>query len=500
MRASVNLLAALGNSTWSALVGLAVVPFYLRYLGIEAYGLIGFFMSTQALLQFLDMGMAPTMNREVARCSALGKLGEAGGLLSTLAIVYWSMAVVIALVIFSAAPWISEYWLQSRQLPLETISNAVILIGLLVACRWPIGLYQGVLVGARRLTVVSGISVFMVTLGNVGAVLVLAHFSPTIEAFFIWQACVGLLHATLMRRAAWRMIGGVTQARFDFAKLRTVARFSGGMAVVGVTSVVFTQLDKLLLSKLVGLEEFGHYMLSVTIVNGLYVLIMPVFNTIYPRFSELVAIGETDRLANLYRAGTRLFAALLFPITMLLVVFAEELTLIWTGNSSLAASVAPLMALLAVGTALNGVMNFPYALQLAYGLTRLPVTINLWLMVVFVPLVVTLATRYGALGGAMAWLTLHVLYVILGAWLTHRELLKGMARGWLARDVGVPFLLSALAGAISFGLTQDQAHSPWIKLLMGVVMALVAFGFSILSSGAQTRSALRAGIRRNGAG
>ena len=73
-----NLLAGLANSIWSALLGLAVVPFYLKYLGIEAYGLIGFFVTTQALLQLLDMGMAPTINREVARCSASGNLQEAG--------------------------------------------------------------------------------------------------------------------------------------------------------------------------------------------------------------------------------------------------------------------------------------------------------------------------------------------------------------------------------------------------------------------------------------
>jgi len=46
-----NVLAGLINSTWTVLLGLAVVPMYLKYLGIEAYGLIVFFMTLQALLQ-----------------------------------------------------------------------------------------------------------------------------------------------------------------------------------------------------------------------------------------------------------------------------------------------------------------------------------------------------------------------------------------------------------------------------------------------------------------
>ena len=95
-----NLLAGLANSIWSALISLAVVPFYLKYLGMEAYGLIGFFVTTQAVLSLLDMGFSPTINREVARCSALGNLAEAGKLMHTLAIVYWCIAGGIAILIW----------------------------------------------------------------------------------------------------------------------------------------------------------------------------------------------------------------------------------------------------------------------------------------------------------------------------------------------------------------------------------------------------------------
>lgn len=263
-----NLFAGLANSIWSALIGLAVVPLYLKYLGIEAYGLIGFFVTTQALLQLLDVGLAPTINREVARHSASGNLKEAGKLLHTLAIVYWSMAVVIALLIMALAPLIAGYWLQSKYLSRQTIEHAVMLMGLVVACRWPIGLYQSALIGAQRLTVSSGVSITMVTFGNLGAVVVLAFVSPTIEAFFIWQACVGLLYATTMQWAAWRVIGRLKEIRFDIDKLKQIWRFSAGMGGIALSGLVFTQLDKLILSKMLGLEEFAHYMLATVVVTS----------------------------------------------------------------------------------------------------------------------------------------------------------------------------------------------------------------------------------------
>ena len=190
MKLGWNLLAGLTNSVWSALISLAVVPLYLKYLGIEAYGLIGFFATTQALLQLLDMGLTPTINREVARCSAAGNMRDARNLLHTLAVVYWVTAVVIALLIFTSAPLIASHWLQSSRISQDALINALMLMGLVIACRWPTGLYQGALMGMQRLTVSSKINIVMITFGNLGAVGVLAWISPTIQAFFIWQAGV----------------------------------------------------------------------------------------------------------------------------------------------------------------------------------------------------------------------------------------------------------------------------------------------------------------------
>lgn len=486
MTLSRNLLAGLANSIWSALIGLAVVPFYLKYLGIEAYGLIGFFVTTQALLSLLDMGMAPTINREVARCSASGDLKEAGKLLHTLAVVYWSIAAIIAVFIVALAPWIAEYWLQSKQLSPQTISHAVMLMGLVVACRWPIGLYQGALIGAQRLTISSGINMTMVTIGSVGAVAVLAFVSPTIEAFFIWQACLGLVYAITMRLAAWRIIGKLNQIKFDVDKLKSVWRFTAGMSGIGLTALVFTQLDKVILSKILGLEEFGHYMLATVVVSGLYVLVTPLFNVMYPRFSALVVTGETEKLIDLYRLGTRMLATVLFPIAMVLAVFAEDLVLVWTGNSSIASNVAPVISLLVIGSALNGVMYFPYALQLAYGQTWIPLTINVTLMFFMVPLIIYLAQEYGALGGAMAWLISEVVYVMLGPWLTHRYILKGLGSRWIFQDVGMPLALSIIMGVIGYFTIQKNGSTAYEQMILAVGLAMFTSAL-ILSMSRQLR-------------
>lgn len=477
------MLAGLANSVWSALIGLAVVPLYLRYLGIEAYGLIGFFATTQAILSLLDMGLAPTLNREVARCSASGNMQEARNLLHTLAVVYGITASVIAVLIVTLAPFIAKHWLQADHISPMTLERAVMLMGLVIACRWPIGLYQGALMGMQRLTVSSTVNIVMVTIGSIGAVAILVFVSPTIEAFFIWQASVALLNVSVMRWAAWRVVGQQERGyRFDIDALKRIWRFTAGMGAIAVTGMVFTQLDKVILSKILGLAEFGHYMLATVVVSALYVLVTPLFNVLYPRFSALVVSGDTEKLTELYRLSTQFLAILLFPLAMLLVFFAEDLVGMWTGNAVIAANVAPVIALLAVGSALHGVMYLPYALQLAYGMTWLPLKINSILMIILVPLVIIFALTYGARGAAMAWLVLHVLYVMFGSWMTHRHILKGVFGVWLSRDVAVPLVVSLLLGLLGNFVANVEEHSSVIRLILGIISAALAAVLSFILS------------------
>lgn len=477
-----NFAFGLANSIWTAVIGLLVVPLYLKYLGVEAYGLIGFFVTMQAILQLLDMGLAPAINRETARNLAAGNLSGSGNLLHTLAIVYWSMAGVIALLLIAFAPLIASSWLQSKHLAQQAISNSVMLMGLVVACRWPIGLYQGALIGAQRLAASSIVSIAMVTLGNLGAVAVLAFVSPTIEAFFIWQAGASLVYAITIRWAAWRTIGRATSVSFDVGQLKTVWRFSAGMSGIAFLGLLLNQLDKVLLSKIITLEAFGHYMLASVLVSGLFVIVSPTFNTIYPRFTAMVAAGEIAKLTEIYRLGTRALATILFPAAMMLAAFSEELVQIWTGNPDVASHVAPILSLLVMGTAIQGIMYFPYALQLAYGMTSLPLTICTVMVLAMVPMTIFLAWNYQAEGGAMAWLAVNVLYLLLGTWLTHRQLLKDIRNKWLTNDVGIPLIFSVIAGLVARYGIQQMACSVYVKLIYGGILALIVCMLSILQS------------------
>ena len=473
MKLARNLSAGLASTVASAIVGLAVIPFYIRNLGIEAYGLIGIFATLQALFQVLDFGMGATINREVARQPLGNTSRETRSLLHSVAIVYWAIALSIGLLVFVFADQISMQWQSSSRLSRESITSAVRLIGAVIACRFPISLYQSTLIGSQSILQSSALALGLSVVGNIGAVFVIAHLSPTIEAFFCWQAATGLAFALVARACAWNALGGKAATSFNLKLLLPVARFSGAMIALTMAGLIFSQLDKIILSRMLNLQDFGKYALAALVAGSLTLLIGPVYNIIFPRFSAMVAADEIQEATRLYGLATRFLSTLLFPLAMVLGVFGKDIIELWTKNPALAAEVAPIVTLLAIGNALHGTMYVPHALQLAFGKVRIPIAINTVLMVLVAPLMVLFVIKYGPIGGAVAWLVLHICYVALCTYLTHRYVLpKASAWRWLSREILGPLLLTA--GFSGLAVTGMQAVTTTLSERMSVCALLYA--------------------------
>jgi O-antigen/teichoic acid export membrane protein len=438
---------------WVALAGLVFVPLYLELLGVEAYGLVGFAATLQVGLSLLDVGLATTLNRELARMNAGGGAESAArqrDLVRTLEIIYWIAALVIVGLVELAAPAIAERWLHPERLSTGSVETAVRLMGVVIALQFPFTLYEGGLLGIGRQVTLNVLLVIGATLRFGAVIAVLIWVSTTIEAFFAWQVAVSAVQTVAGGWLLWRSLPkGATLPRFRKSLLVEVWRFAAGMAGISLTAVVLTQMDKLVVSKLLSLTAFGYYTLAASAAGMLYVLFLPLFQAVFPRFSQLTAIGDKRELSALYHRSAQTLAVLVLPAAAVLSFFSYEIMLAWTRNVEVAAATQWVVTLFAVGTAINGLMNVPYALQLAAGWTRLAMYANVVAIAILLPALVLLASRYGAVGAAIVWVVLNVGYATIGVGIMHRRLLRGELGRWYARDVGLPLLASVTAaGAI----------------------------------------------------
>jgi O-antigen/teichoic acid export membrane protein len=476
-----DLAANFAGVGWSALMQIACVPLYLKFLGIEAYGLVGFYLMLQAILQVLDFGLTPTMNREMARYSVQPeKAAEARDLVRTLEAGYWVIGIAIGAVILAAAPVIATHWIKAGSIPVRDVQHTLMLMGVLAVFQWPVSFYQGGLMGLGRQVLFNGLNIFFSTLSNAGSVLVLWLISPTIESFFLWLTAVSAVKAVLLTALFWKSLPAANRpSRFDFARVRSVGRFAAGMSGITVCTLILTQSDKVIVSKLFSLKVFGYYSLASMFGTGLSMIVASVFNTIFPRFSALAA-GNESELRNLYYRCTQLMAVLILPLAVVLALFSTEILQLWARNAEVARSAGPIMAFLVIGSALNGLMNLPYALQLAYGWTSIGLRIAIFLLIVSVPAVWVMARYYGVVGAACVWPGLNGIYMLVGVPLTHRRLLKGGAWRW-ASEVGFPLVPILLIVLIGKGFVPDSMPPP-VAICTLLALVFCATGAAALVS------------------
>ena len=500
-----NLVANIVGRLWSGVMSLAFVPLYIHFLGIESYGLIGLFASVMALLSVLDMGLGTTLTREMARLSAQsGSAQHSRDLVRTLEVLYWAMGLLLGVALCLLASPISRFWIKGVTLPPSTVQYALMIMGMVVACEWPLALYSGGLIGLQRHSLLNGIRIITSTVEYGGAVLVLWFVAPTIEAFFVWQAAAGILQTLLMAACLWWLLPGERRASVRPHLLASLWRFSAGLTGISVLVALLTQLDKLILSRMLTLDLFGYYALAATVGGSLGYIVSPVFSAIFPRLSQL-ADGADVTLARFYHKCCQLMALVVVPVGVTLALFSRELLPLWVRDPAVVANIHVLVSLLVIGTMLNGLMTMPYALQLANGWTSLSLIKNVVALLLLGPLMILLIDRFGPPGAAIVWLILNLGYLLIEAPIMHRRLLAGQLRAWYVVDVGLPLALCLALGLVVRALLSSDTPTPIAlpaiagaaaAMLLAVALCMPLLRQALIHDGQRLRSRLHAALER----
>lgn len=496
-----NIIASYATQIYVTLVGILILPLYLKYMGAEAYGLVGFFTMLQAWFNLLDMGLTPTVARETARFrgGATDALSYRR-LLRALQLIFFAVALLGGGAMFVFSGLIADSWLNVQTLPLTQVQVALQLMAVGVALRWMSGLYRGCISGSERLVWLGGYNVFVATLRFVGVlpVLIWVGHSPTV--FFTYQLLVAVVELTGLAAKAYGLFPAVPPGKSLgwspaslFAPVKPVLKFSLSIAFTSSVWVLVTQTDKLVLSKLLPLADYGYFTLAVLAASGVMVISGPISSALLPRMARLQAEGDEVGLISLYRNATQLVAVISIPASFVLFFYAEQVLWVWTGDSIAAANAAPVLRLYAVGNGFLAMAAFPYYLQFAKGDLKLHLQGSALFAVLLIPSLVWATQRHGIIGAGWAWSISNAIYFLLWVPLVHRRFVKGLHIQWLRRDVGSIVFLTLLVGALLIQFINLPPERAWLGVAIALVSLTIVAVVAVSGS-----SLLRDKIKRKG--
>ena len=482
-----NILANFGGQAANAVIALIAVPLYIRFLGTEGFGLVSFLLALQGLTGVLDFGLSTTANREVSRYRAQQRSEfDRRTLVRTLEIVYYGTGALIFVLVAATAPWLSMSWFETTQFDADILRTTLLIAGASIALRWPTALYQGILRGTERQVALNLINTLAALLRGIGTILVLLFVARTVIAFYWWQ----LLFASIELAAVVAVAsGGNTgfsgrRGRFEWPVLRDLWRFSARVGALSLFALLLKQLDKILISRLLPISYLGFYNAAYMASNGITKVGQPIQGAVFPRLTHLYEQQDWPALAKTFHRCCQLTAFVTVPCAAVLLFFPSDVLWLWTRNQELTAQASPALSVLACAMMLNSMMSVPFSLQLAAGLTRLPLLTNAVALLVMAPMIVVLTKSYGLVGAAVAWLVGNALYYIVVPHFMFRRVLKGHHRTWVLRDT-LPLLLS---GTGCLGLARWMVGDGTLGIkIMAIVAALLVYALLVLGTNMDLR-------------
>ncbi|HRL93832.1 MAG TPA: oligosaccharide flippase family protein [Pseudomonas sp.] len=469
-----NIIANYASQLYSAGIGILILPLYIKYMGAEAYGLVGFFTMLQAWFALLDLGLTPTIARETARYHG-GSMSALHyrQLFRALSAVFVGMAVIGGTALWLLAEPIAYKWLQVETLSINAVVLAVQIMAFSVALRWLGGLYRGVITGSERLVWLSAFSAIIATLRFPAVFISMWQFGFTPKVFFWHQFGVAIAEVLGLWLMSNRLKPVITKGEiigWSIQPVKPVLKFALTIAFTSSVWVLVTQTDKLILSGILPLAEYGYFTLAVLVASGIMVLSAPVSTVIMPRMARLYAEGKYEEMIQTYRNATQLVSVVAGSASLTIAFLAEPLLYAWTGDKQVASNAAPILTLYVLGNGVLAVSAFPYYLQYALGNLRYHLIGNLLTVVTLIPTIIWAASEYGGVGAGWAWLGINSLYLIFWVGYVHHKLQPGVHLGWLLKDV------SGIYAPVTLFLFLANLYINY-KTRQEALLALIVFSF-----------------------
>jgi O-antigen/teichoic acid export membrane protein len=304
--------------------------------------------------------------------------------------------------------------------------------------------------------------------------------------FFLFQAAIGGLELLAFAWMVYRVVPANPTGVFVYPEvLRLMLPMASAMAFSALLWSMLTQADKLILSNILTLEDYGFFTLGVLVASGVLMLIPPLNQVLQPRMTMLLSSSRDNEFRDLYEQATQLVSAVFFATGGVMAIFAEPLLLVWTGDAVASRAAAPILFWYAFANATIGLLMLPFMLQFAHGRLRLHVIGNTLMVSLLLPLIIVAALRFGGAGAGAALLFANSFFLLFWVPQVHKRFLPEFTWRWPLVDVA-RIAIPIIAALVLTRQVIPDVENRAVMVVLLVLELLVALLVGLLC-GSRTR-------------
>ncbi len=439
-----NILANLVGRFWSIFSIFLFLPIYLDFLGIENYSIITYTLIIFALGVIIDSGLTTSLSRDFARADIKKPIKLK--LLRSIESIYLLLIVVIIITLFSLSNYIAYNWINLTTVHPSDVSFLIKICSIDVGFQLLLRLYINGLLGLEEQVKANLYQIGWGIVRN-GLVVIILFLKPTLEFFFIYQTIVTIIFVVLLRISLIKVLIGKYEFNFLFkielSVLKNSWKFVVGVTIIALVAALNTQVDKLMIGKLLPIETLGYYSLAVSLAMGIMVLVNPISMALLPRFTKLYSLNEFKKASDLFHDYFSLAVILSFSAFSIMFFFSKEIITLWINNPDLADKSHIYLPILAFTGAMLAISLLPYNIAIAKGHTRIFKIGGITTLIITIPLYWFSIKLYGPIGSAYVYCLVQSIAVLVYINLINKKFinLKSTFKMYI-HDLIFPFIIS----------------------------------------------------------
>lgn len=393
-------------------LSIALIPFYLKRLGADQWGIVATCMAIQGFLGILDAGLGQIMPRDVARVGEHPS-GRAR-VFKVFASAYLFLALAGLVLGQLFANWLATSWFGRGQSIGPAGELALRLVFLQFFFQFSNNAHLGYWNGIQAQALANFRQCLFGTLKHAGALLSVYAWKADAVAYVLPFFLVSAAEYFFNRRSVGRSLAGVSGGRVSRSDFSLLAREAGTLALGVVIGMLVSQMDRIVLSRLVETADFGRYVIVANLGLALMQLQHPLLRAFFPRIASESGGKEGSR--SFWMLALAVLVLCVLPC-LCIVALAPWLLRTWTGDAQLVADGAAPFRMIVCAVVMNALYHLIYQRILLSGRGHVIVLINLAGLLAVTALLVWLAPRYGIATGGLAWLLGSFLQLCFGvAW------------------------------------------------------------------------------------
>ena len=366
-----NLAANIAYFLVNIIIGLVLVPYFVSTLGVAAYGIIPLATSITGYVAIVVQSLNTSTSRFLTVDLQRGDYVQANRTFNTalfgLTAVILLMVPIILVVAFYAPSLFN--------VPAGQEDGAILLfLGVSVAFlirSWS-GNFTVQLFAFNRLDLQNIVNIVNILVQTGLIVILFTFFGPNLAmvggAYLMGAIVASLVSIAFARRVCPQL--RISIRSFDRSKIRDLGGMGWWVVVNQIGSLLFLQIDLIVVNLLFGDTSAGEYAIALQWVILLRAVAGVLSGVLTPTIFSCYARGETESLIRITKSAVKLLGlAIALPVG-LVCGLAPQLLTVWVGDKF--TFLAPLMIVLTIHQTINLAVLPLFSINVAHNKVRIP--------------------------------------------------------------------------------------------------------------------------------